>query len=148
MMMSNAKAGGSQASNAPGLVAALRREIPRFIASGLVVTATNFLIMTVLVLIGVPAQISLVCAVVGSTAVHFALNRQWVFMRDAGYAHHLSVQGRRYLAVVVVNYAVSSAAIAFLPALLGWPVLVVYFATNIVMAAILFPVLRMWVFTR
>jgi putative flippase GtrA len=51
--------------------------------------------------------------------VHFALNRQFVFVPTEGYAHGLSSHGRRYLVSAVVIYGITALGLAVLPGLLG-----------------------------
>ena len=104
--------------------------------------------MSGLIVVGIPPQISLTVAVFLSTCVHFILNRQWVFSGESTFSRHISSQGWRYLTMVAGSYIATSLAIGFLPGLLGLPVLAVYFATNILLAAVSFPLLRWWVFRR
>ena len=58
-----------------------------------------------MVLGGVPIQAALAISFVIALALHFTLNRQWVFTHDSGYALHFSRQGLRYLLAAGLSYA-------------------------------------------
>jgi putative flippase GtrA len=122
-------------------------QVARFVLSGGVVAACSFLTMTVLVVwLELSAQVALALAYLTALAVHFTLNRQFVFAADSGYALHLSAQGIRYLIVAACSYATTAAAVGFLPERLETSPLIVFYGATAVLAVISFVVLRSWVF--
>ena len=52
-----------------------------------------------------------------------------MFASQHGYALALSAQGRRYLVVAFISYALTALSLAVLPAALDAPRLLVYYAT-------------------
>lgn len=118
----------------------------RFVLSGSAVAVCQFTTMTVLVLAGVPDQLSVALAFAAALALHFTLNRRFVFASDAGYALHLTAQGLRYMTVAITSYAATSTAVAFLPDALDLPVLAVFYGVSILSAGISFLILRRWIF--
>jgi putative flippase GtrA len=119
----------------------------RFVLSGAVVAVCHFTIMTLLVTVaGLPAQASLALAYALALTLHFTLNRQFVFASRHGYTLHLSAQGRRYVLVAALSYAVTAAAVAVVPRLLDVSPLVAFYAAAAVQAVITFLLLRHWVF--
>jgi putative flippase GtrA len=133
-------------------LSSLRRRMPRpavaskFAATGLVVGAVHLGLVSVLVLAGMPIQIALAISFVVALALHFTLNRQWVFSADSGYALHFSRQGLRYLLAAGLSYAGTSIAVAVLPDVLGIPELAVFFLAAGAMACVSFTILHLWVF--
>jgi putative flippase GtrA len=132
--------------------AGLLRRLPRpavvskFALTGAVVGATHLGLVTVLALAGLPIQAALAISFVVALALHFTLNRQWVFAQDSGYALHLSRQGLRYLLAAALSYAGTAISVAVLPDVLGIPELAVFFLAAGVMACISFTILHLWVF--
>lgn len=91
-------------------------------------------------------QAALVTAYAIALAVHFSLNRRYVFSSGSGYALSLSAQGARYTAVALASYALTSVALAVLPTLLGTTELLVFYAVAPAQTAVTFLVLRRWIF--
>lgn len=120
--------------------------ISRFAVTGALVGGSHLALVTVAVLAGVPIQLALALSFIVALAMHFTLNRQWVFVADAGYALHLTRQGLRYLAVAATSYAGTSTAVASLPDVLGVHELVVLFLATAAMACFSFAALNLWVF--
>ena len=118
----------------------------RFAISGGVVTAVYVATMTGLVLAGLAAQASLPIAYLLAISLHFTLNRRYVFTSQHGYAHALSAQGRRYLAVALASYALTALSLAVLPSALDIPRLAVYYVTAAVLSLASFLLFRRWVF--
>jgi putative flippase GtrA len=119
----------------------------RFGVSGGVVALVNAGTMTVLVAIaGVPAQLALLISYVLGLAIHFTLNRQWVFSAVTRDHLRLSAQGVRYVTSAASIYVFTAVALAVLPHALGIRVLAVYYLTVVVLAVANFLVLRRWVF--
>ena len=123
-----------------------RRVLLKFIATGALVAAVQLGLVTVLVLLGVPIQLALALTYVVVLALHFTLNRQWVFVTADGYAIRLSGQGARYLLVAATSYVGTALGIAVLPALFGIPELAAFFVISAVMACFSFLMLQLWIF--
>jgi putative flippase GtrA len=104
---------------------ALRRHptvqrLGRFALSGIVVQVVYAALMAVLLLaLGLPRQGALALSYVGALAVHFSLNRQFVFASSDGYAHGLSSHGKRYLLTAVGVYGFTALGLAVVPEALG-----------------------------
>jgi putative flippase GtrA len=120
--------------------------IVRFAISGGVVAALYVSAMTGLVLAGIPAQVALPIAYALAIALHFTLNRRFVFVSQHGYTHALSAQGRRYLVVAFASYALTAASLAIFPSALDAPRLAVYYVTAATLSLGSFMLLRRWVF--
>jgi putative flippase GtrA len=118
----------------------------KFVVTGALVGAAHLGLVTLMVLGGVPIQVALALAFVAALALHFTMNRQWVFASDGGYALHFSRQGARYLATAVLSYAVTATAVAVLPDATGLPELAVFFLAAGAMACVSFVLLNVWVF--
>ena len=71
--------------------------LSKFALTGALVAGTHLGLVTGMVLGGVPIQLALALAYIVALAMHFTLNRQWVFRHESGYALHFSAQGVRYL---------------------------------------------------
>jgi putative flippase GtrA len=125
----------------------LPREITRFLITGGTTASGAFILMTVLVaVLGMHAQIALAITYLSMLALNFTLSRQWVWVHESGYTHHLSAQGRRYLVVAVSGYAITALALATLPGWLDVRLLLVYFPTALVVAGGSFVCSQIWVF--
>jgi putative flippase GtrA len=120
--------------------------LSKFALTGALVGAVHLGLVTVLALVGVPIQVALAVSFVLALALHFTLNRQWVFTHDSGYALHLSRQGLRYLVAAAISYAGTSIAVAVLPDALGIPELAAFFIAALAMACVSFTILHLWVF--
>jgi putative flippase GtrA len=131
----------------PGSRPGLPREVTRYLVTGCATASGAFLLMTVLVaVVDLPAQLALALTYSSMLALNFTLSRQWVWVHESGYTHHLSAQGRRYLVVAVSGYAITALALATLPGLLDVRPLVVYFPTTLVVASASFVCSQIWVF--
>jgi putative flippase GtrA len=96
------------------------QRLGRFALSAIAVQGTYTVLMALFLLaLGLPRQGALACSYLGALVVHFALNRQFVFVPSDGYAHGLSSHGRRYLISAVVIYGITALGLAVLPGLLG-----------------------------
>lgn len=95
-----------------------------------------------------PRQIALLLAYVVALAVHFTLNRQWVFQREGegGYSLGLTGHGARYVALAVFLYGVTAASLAILPEATGLAPFVVWLITTGIIGALNFVVLDKLVF--
>ena len=81
---------------------------------------------SLLALVGMPFQAALVVGFAAAVALHFTLQRVFVWSRRGRYALPIHHQLRRYLPLIGVQYSTTAGATAFLPAWLGLPVLAVY----------------------
>lgn len=125
----------------------LPREFRRFLVTGATTAGGAFLLMTVLVArLDVPGQLALAITYTSMLVLNFTLSRQWVWVHESGYAHHLTAQGRRYLTVALCGYLVTALALATLPGWLDVRLLLVYFPTAFVVACANFVLSQIWVF--
>jgi len=119
----------------------------RFALSGgfvaLVYLATTTVLHSVL---GVPFQIALAIGFAVGMAVHFTLQRLFVWRHPGQFALPAHHQAARYLPMAGVQYGVTALSTARLPGLLGVPAEMVYVPTMLVVAAINFAVFRGRVF--
>jgi putative flippase GtrA len=121
--------------------------IARFGLSGGAVALVNLGVMTVLVAgFDVRAQIGLIVSYALGLAVHFTLNRQWVFSPEDAFHLHLTAQGVRYVCSAAAIYALTALSLALLPGALGVPSLAVYYVTVLALSIANFFVLRSFVF--
>ena len=81
---------------------------------------------SLLTVIGMPFQVALVVSFLAAIAVHFTLQRIFVWPRHEKYALPIRKQLQRYVPVVLVQYVMTAGATAILPKRLGLPVLAVY----------------------
>jgi putative flippase GtrA len=121
-------------------------QITRFVASGGAVAALYMATTATLLAIGTRAQLALVIGYALGLVLHFTLNRHFVFMPSRGFAHRVSAQGVRYLAVAAGGYAVTAAALATLPGRLSTPSVVVFVVVTVAITVVNFVILRSWVF--
>jgi putative flippase GtrA len=119
----------------------------RFALSGTLVALVYVAVTTLLHdAFAVPFQIALATGFVVSVALHFTLQRLFVwrhYQRFALPAHHQAV---RYLSICGAQYGVTALSTSELPHLIGLPVEVVYLLTMITVAGINFIVFRGRVF--
>lgn len=96
------------------------RRLGRFLASGLAVQAVYTAVMAITLLAaGLDRQVALAIAYLCALAVHFVLNRQFVFARAEGYVLGPSSHGVRYLAMAAVVYVVTAAGLEMVPEAIG-----------------------------
>ena len=96
--------------------------------------------------LAVPFQIALAIGFIAGVALHFTLQRVFVwrhYERFALAAHH---QAARYLFVCASQYGVTALSTSQLPNLLGLPVEIVYLATMLTVAGVNFLLFRGRVF--
>lgn len=123
-------------------------QLARFAASGATVAGLYVGTTTVLIAAGIHAQIALAAGYVAGLALHFTLNRQFVFTPGGGFAHRLSTQAVRYLLVAGVAYLITAVALATLPRALGAPEIAVFITVTAAVTVVNFLALRSWVFPR
>jgi putative flippase GtrA len=92
----------------------------RFALAGIAVWLVNLSVTTSLALfVGLPFQMALLTGYVVSVAVHFALQRLFVWAHREGFALPMRRQLGRYLLLVVIQYGVTAASTLLLPSVLG-----------------------------
>jgi putative flippase GtrA len=112
-------------------------------------TSTLLYILLTLLLEGpgdLPIQLAIPVSYALALVYNFTLQRLFVFPRSEGYALATRAQLTRYLAAVVVQYAITATATAQLPRLLGIPEADVYVGTVLCLAVVTFLTLRSVVF--
>jgi putative flippase GtrA len=119
----------------------------RFAIAGVAVAALYIAVTTLLhAAFAVPFQLALVIGFVVSVALHFTLQRLFVWRHHGAFALAAHHQAARYLCVCGSQYGVTALSTSQLPGLLGLPVEVVYLLTMITVAGINFVVFRGRVF--
>jgi putative flippase GtrA len=118
-----------------------------FVVSGgtiaLVYLATTTILASV---VGLPFQLALAIGFSVSIALHFTLQRLFVWTHHEEFELPLHHQVGRYLMVAAVQYGVTAASTALLPSVLGVPTEVVYLATVAVVLGVNFLVFRNVIF--
>jgi putative flippase GtrA len=119
----------------------------RFALSGGTVALVYLLTTTVLAeVVGVPFQAALAIGFCAGVAVHFTLQRMFVWTHREQFALPLHRQAGRYLVVVASQYGVTAASTSLLPAALGVSTVIVYLATVAVVLSANFIVFRNGIF--
>jgi putative flippase GtrA len=126
-------------------VTALRGQLLRYAISGVAVAVT-YVAGTLLLSgpVGMPIVAAIPIAYVVAIALHFTLQRTFVF--DHEFAEPIGRQVRSYVVIGGAQIAISTASTAWLPDLLGLPERVVYVGTVAVTSAATFLFLRSRVF--
>ena len=96
--------------------------------------------------LGVPFELALSIGFALALAVHFTLQRTFVWVHEQDFALPLQRQARRYLAVAGVQFAVTGLSTSLLPGVLGLTTEVVYLATVAVLTVVNFLLFRNVVF--
>ena len=119
----------------------------RFAIAGAAVAALYVAVTTLLHdAFSVPFQIALAVGFVVSVALHFTLQRLFVWRHREQFALAVHRQAVRYLCVCGSQYGVTALSTSQLPGLVGLPVEVVYLLTMLSVAGINFLVFRGRVF--
>jgi putative flippase GtrA len=119
----------------------------RFAISGCLVAFMYVTVTTVLhVVFAVAFQLALAIGFVSSVALHFTLQRLFVWRHHRRFALAVHHQAARYLGMCAAQYALTALATARLPSLLGLPVELVYVVTMLTVATVNFVVFRGRVF--
>jgi putative flippase GtrA len=119
----------------------------RYALAGGTVAAVYLTTTTVLAeVIGIPFQTALAIGFGVAVAVHFTLQRVFVWVHHEPFALPLHHQAGRYLIVAGAQYGVTAASVAVFPAALGLPSEVVYLATAVVLTGATFVVFRHRIF--
>ncbi len=108
----------------------------RFALSGSLVAVLYVSVTTVLHdAFGMPFQIALAIGFLSGLALHFTLQRVFVWKHYDNFALAVHHQALRYLSLCASQYGVTALATAELPSLVGLPVEVVYLLTMFSIAA-------------
>ena len=142
------------ATGAWALAPALRAMDPRMVSQGvrfIVAGATVMLVYPTTTavfaeVVGAPFQMALAIGFCTGVAVHFTLQRLFVWRHSRGFTLPLRHQATRYLAVVVVQYGVTVAATSLLPPILGVSTEIVYLVTVSMLICTNLMVFRSFVF--
>lgn len=119
----------------------------RFAIAGTIVAVVYIGLTTVLHdALGVPFQIALITGFCVGVAVHFTLQRVFVWRHHGSFALPIHHQAIRYFGVGCVQYGLTALSTSQLPGLLGLPVESAYVATVFVLAALNFVAFRGRVF--
>ena len=119
----------------------------RYAISGTIVALWYLVATTILAdLVGLPFQLALAVGFATAVLLHFTLQRFFVWVHHSEFALGLGAQVSRYLVVAGVQYAITAATTAVLPSALNLPVLLVYYATAIMLASMNFLIFRGRVF--
>jgi putative flippase GtrA len=120
----------------------------RYVMTGATVLLVYLLSTLVLSdVVGLPFQVALAIGFCLALALHFTLQRMFVWAQhDGEYALPFRHQVRRYLLVAGAQYGITAASVALLPAALGLPTEVVYVATVLLTASANFLLFRHSVF--
>jgi len=111
-------------------------QLVRFTISGSVVAIVYVSVTTLLHdIFAVQFQLALAIGFVVGVALHFTLQRVFVWRHHQAFALAAHRQAIRYLGVCGSQYGVTALSTAVLPALVGLPVEVVYLATMLTIAA-------------
>ncbi|HTQ68828.1 MAG TPA: GtrA family protein [Solirubrobacteraceae bacterium] len=102
----------------------------RFALSGGIVAIVYPVTTTLLAdVVGLPFQAALAIGYVAGLALHFTLQRVFVWDHGDGFALSLDRQLRRYLLVAAIEYGITAASTALLPSALGISTEIVYLVT-------------------
>jgi putative flippase GtrA len=115
----------------------------RFALSGSLVAVVYLTVTTVLHdAFGVHFQIALAVGFTAGIALHFTLQRLFVWRHHQSFALPIGHQALRYLCLCCGQYALTALSTAKLPSLLGLPVEAVYLVTALGLAGLNFLVFR------
>lgn len=119
----------------------------RFAFSGVVVSIVYITITTLLSAVShLRFQLALVIGWSAAVAVHFTLQRTFVWAREERFALPFGRQVRRYMIVAVSQLAITTATTTVLPSLLGVSAELVYLGTGATITLLNFLVFRNGVF--
>jgi putative flippase GtrA len=108
--------------------------------------ALVYLLTTTGLALVIPFQVALACGFCLAVAVHFTLQRFFVWAPNGEFALPLRHQAGRYLVIALTQYALTAASTSLLPPLLGLPTETVYLMAFALISSTNFLVLRNGVF--
>jgi hypothetical protein len=103
----------------------------RFVIAGGAMSIFYLGLTSILTVIGLAFQAALVVSFVSAVALHFTLQRLFVWSQHGKYALPWHRQLKRYLPLVSVQYVTTAGATAILPTWIGLPVLAVYIGITV-----------------
>lgn len=119
----------------------------RFAIAGACVAGVYFVAtLTLANVVGLHFQLALAIGLVIAIVTHFLAQRLFVYRHEDGFELPVEHQAGRYLAVTLVQYALSALSTAVLPRALGLRTDVVYVGTTVLLTLLTFLVLRRRVF--
>lgn len=119
----------------------------RFVISGCLVAATYITVTTLLHFVfGVAFQVALAIGFATGVALHFTLQRLFVWRHHEQFALPVHHQVARYLVVSASQYGITALSTSRLPSVLGVPVEVVYVLTMLTVTSVNFLIFRGRVF--
>jgi putative flippase GtrA len=119
----------------------------RFAFTGCAVSAVYLLTTSALaLLVGLPFQVALAIGFVVAVAMHFGMQRLFVWTDHDSFALAAPHQVSRYLLAASAQYGVTAASTSFIPAVLGLPVELVYLAIAFPVAFVNFMLFRNYIF--
>jgi putative flippase GtrA len=131
----------------PRVTGATVAQVVRFILSGGIVTVVYVATTSLLAeAVGIAFEAALAIGFGVAIALHFALQRLFVWTRSHGFALSLQHQLMRYLLLAAVQYGLTAAATSVLPRPLGVSTEMVYLATAALLSAANFLAFRSGVF--
>jgi putative flippase GtrA len=115
----------------------------RFVIAGCLVAGEYITVTTVLhIVFALPFQVALAIGFVTSVALHFTLQRLFVWRHYESFALGIRHQAMRYLPMCGAQYGVTALTTSQLPGVVGLPVEVVYLITMLSATSINFLVFR------
>ncbi len=122
-------------------------QLVRFGLSGATVALLYITVTTVLSqVLGAPFQLALVIGFAASLALHFTLQRAFVWVGHEEFALEFRHQAGRYLLMAAAQYATTAASTYWLPSALGVATEIVYLVTFCIVTATGFVVMRLIIF--
>jgi len=119
----------------------------RFALTGCVVSAVYLLTTSVLALVaGLPFQAALVIGFTAGVAVHFSMQRLFVWTDHEDFALAFPGQVGRYLLASATQYGVTAVSTLIIPSALGLPTVFVYLTTALLMTSLNFLLFRNYIF--
>jgi putative flippase GtrA len=119
----------------------------RFVVSGGFVPLVYLAVTSLLSAgFGVTFEVALAIGFLVAIMTHFTLQRVFVWRHAVGFALAVGHQVWRYLALAGVQYGMTAAATAILPAALGGSTEIVYLVTAAILSAVSFVIFRARVF--
>jgi putative flippase GtrA len=122
-------------------------QLARYGAAGGFVTLVYLTITTVLSqVVGLPFEVALAIGFVCALALHFNLQRLFVWIHHEEFALPIRQQVGRYLAMACTQYAITALSTAVLPSATGLPTEVIYLLTLAVVTIAGFLLMRFVIF--
>lgn len=98
----------------------------RYFLSGAAVSALYVVVTSIAHLADLSWPVAVAIGYLFGTTTHFAMQRLFVFKSETGFALSMRQQAVRYIAVVLVQYALTATAMSVLPDLIDIPELLIF----------------------